>query len=608
MASNEKAVGSYPPIGDYGLIGNCRTSALVSRDGSIDWLCLPRCDGPSFFAALLDVEKGGRFRIRPAGAFSCQRSYINNAPIIETTYRCPGGTVVLRDLFAVGTEEEKEATLTPSHEILRQVEGIEGEVKVEILYQPRPDYARKLPGLHDRGALGIWCGGCSGASVFRSDIPVALMEGNHQAFATATIRAGDRKWLSLSYSNEAPAIIPPLGEVAETKYRQSLRWWQEWEGKCRYDGPNRDEVLRSAMALKLMIYAPSGAIIAAPTTSLPEKIGGIRNWDYRYCWLRDASYTLRALFSLGYTDDEEAFVDWMLHLTRLTRPGLQVLYDVYGESHLPESELGHLDGYAHSRPVRVGNKAHEQFQLDVYGEVIDALAAFASRGARFDEHIVRMLDGLGRVVCKRWREPDDGIWEIRTQPRHYTHSKVLAWVALDRLISLNEMGYKLSADLFRPEREQVRAEIESRGYNKKLDSFTSTLDGNLVDASLLLLPRYGFLPATDPRMKSTYARVREKLGRGPLLQRYEEGTEDGLPPGEASFGICAFWAVECQARGGDVAGARRTFEELLSYGNDLGLFAEEIAPDGSALGNFPQAFTHIGLINAALTLVELERK
>ena len=346
--------------------------------------------------------------------------------------------------------------------------------------------------------------------------------------------------------------------------------------------------------------------MAAPTTSLPEQPGGVRNWDYRYCWLRDASFTLRALYSLGYQEEAEAFLSWMLHATRLTWPELQVLYDVFGEAHLPERELPHLEGYAGSRPVRIGNDAQGQLQLDVYGEVLDAVSRFARRGGRFDRDTVRLLDGLGHTVCKRWREPDEGIWEGRSGRFHHTHSKALCWVALDRLVRMHEAGQiRVSVDEFRAEREAIRAEIEARGYNERLGSYTRTFDGDQLDASLLTLSLYGYQPATHPRMGATCARIREKLTRESFVYRYESQTDDGLPPGEGAFGICSFWAVECLARGGDAAAATRAFERLLACANDVGLFAEEIEPEtGAALGNFPQAFTHVGLINAALTLLE----
>ncbi|HEU4494206.1 MAG TPA: glycoside hydrolase family 15 protein [Rubrobacteraceae bacterium] len=594
----------YPPISDYALIGDCRSAGLVSRDGSLDWLCLPRFDSPAVFAALLDVRDGGRFRIRPSGEYRTERRYLPETNVLETTFHCPTGTFILRDLMLVSSEEQKRASLTPEHEVLREIEGLAGEVEVEILYDPRPDYGRIRARLEDRGQHGIRCEANGALLMLRSELPLEFASDGRSAQGLVRIRPGERKYLSFNYSNEAPAVVPPLGEAARERLERTVRWWHEWANRCAYRGPYRDAVVRSALALKLMTYAPSGALVAAPTTSLPEAIGGVRNWDYRYCWLRDASFTLRALSTLCYDEEAEAFHGWMLHATRLTWPELQVLYDVFGEARLPERELGYLGGYAGSRPVRIGNDAHGQLQLDVYGEVLDAAVQLAGRGGRFDRDATRMLNGLGHTVCRRWREPDEGIWEGRSGRFHHTHSKALCWVALDRLIKMHEADHlKVPVDMFRIHRDEIRREIEARGYNERIGSYTRTFDGDEVDASLLTLPLYGYIEGTNPRMRSTRARIHERLSRDGLLYRYETGTDDGLPPGEGAFGICSFWAVECQARGGDVEGAKRAFERLLSYANDVGLFAEEIDPEtGAALGNFPQAFTHIGLINAALTL------
>src|ERR671920_560733 len=553
---------SYPPIDDYALIGDCRSAGLVSRDGSLDWLCLPRFDSPSIFAAVLDAENGGRFLMRPIGEFRTERRYLANTNVLETVFRTPTGACVLRDLMSVSSEEDKRAYLTPEHEVLRQLEGLEGEVEIEILYDPRPDYGRVRPLLEQRGPLGLRCEVDGASLTLHSEVPLELTDGDRSARGTARIRSGERKYLSLTYSMEAPAVVPLLGEAARGRIERTVRWWQEWANRCAYEGPSRDAVVRSALALKLMTYAPSGALVAAPTTSLPETIGGVRNWDYRYCWLRDASFTLRALYALGYREEAEAYIGWLLHATRLTWPELQVLYDVFGEARLPERELVHLEGYAGSRPVRIGNDAQGQLQLDVYGEVINGAARFLDRGGRFDRDTSRMLDGLGRTVCRRWREPDEGIWK----------------------------------------------EIEAHGYNGRIGSYTRPFDGEEMEASLLPLPLYGYTEGTNPRMRSTCARIHEKLATGALVHRYETGTDDGLPPGEGAFGICSFWAVECVTRGGNIEGATRALEQLLAYANDVGLFAEEIDPGtGAALGNFPQAFTHIGLINAALTLGEYRK-
>jgi GH15 family glucan-1,4-alpha-glucosidase len=494
--------------------------------------------------------------------------------------------------------------LFPEHEILREIEGIAGEVTLEIDYAPRPDYALVRPILTTRGALGLWCPAANGALVLRADLPLALTPDHHAARGVVTIATGECRYLSLTYSTEGPGVIPPLGETARRKVAQTADWWREWANRCAYDGPYRDAVVRSALALKLMAYAPSGAVIAAPTTSLPEQIGGTRNWDYRYCWLRDASFTLRALVNLGHQEEANAYLGWILHATRLTWPELHVLYDVHGETRLPEAELPHLTGYANSRPVRIGNDAQGQLQLDVYGEVIDAVARFAARGGALDRDTARMLADLGETVCRRWREPDEGIWEGRSGRFQYTHSKVLCWVALDRLIALHDRyGLRIDADRLRAERKAIRETIETRGFNERPASYTRLLDGDDVDASLLTLPLYGYAAATEPRMRATCQRIHERLGRDSLIYRYQ--SDDGLPPGEGAFGICSFWAVECRARGGDLDGATAAFDQLLGYANDVGLYAEEIDPEsGAALGNFPQAFTHVGLINAALTLAE----
>src|SRR5215217_1244989 len=586
---------SYPPISDYALIGDCRSAGLVSRDGSLDWLCLPRFDSPSVFAALLDARKGGRFCIRPVGEYSSERRYLANTNVLETVFRTPTGACVLRDLMSVSSEVDKRTHLTPEHEVLRELEGLEGEVEVEILYDPRPDYGRVRPLLEERGALGLRCEVDGTSLTLRSEMPLELIDGDRSASGFARIRSGEQKHLSLTYSMEAPAVVPLLGEAARGRIGRTVRWWQEWADRCASEGPYRDAVVRSALALKLMTYAPSGALVAAPTTSLPETIGGVRNWDYRYCWLRDASFTLRALYALGYREEAEAYIGWLLHATRLTWPELQVLYDVFGEARLPERELTHLEGYAGSRPVRIGNDAQGQLQLDVYGEVINGAAWFLDRGGRFDRDTSRMLDGLGRTVCKRWREPDEGIWEGRSGRFHHTHSKMLCWVALDRLVEMYEAGHlEISADLFRANRDAIGGEIEARGYNERIGSYTRIFDGEEMDASLLTLPLYGYIEGKHPRMRSTYASIHQKLARDGLIYRYETGTDDGLPPGEGTFGICSFWAVECQARGGDVEGATQAFEHLLSYANDVGLFAEEIDPEtGAALQRISVWLTRI---------------
>ncbi len=594
----------YVPIGDYAIVGNSRSAALVSRGGSVDWLCWPRFDSPSYFGAILDTRLGGRFYVRPSQSFEARRRYVPDTNVLETTFETSSGVVTLRDCMPVASPEEHLSMIEPEHELLRELECQRGEVEIEVLYEPRPHYGSQYAGLHSRGALGIWTRHRGGVIYLRSDFPLQVEAEGHAARATTRLREGERAYLSLAYSKEAPAVLPVLGSEARRRIERTVEWWSNWTSRMAYEGPYATHVARSALTLKLMAYAPSGAVVAAPTTSLPETIGGERNWDYRYCWLRDASLTLRSLFSLGYHEEATAFLSWMVQATRLTWPRLQVVYDIFGESRLPEYELDYLEGYECSQPVRIGNAAFDQLQLDVYGEFIDAAAQFAGMGGRIDLDTARLLDDLGKTVCAEWREPDDGIWETRTERRHHTHSKVMCWVALDRLVRLHEDGrIKVNLERFRRERDAIRQDIEAHAWDDALESYTRTYDSDDMDASLLLMPAYGYRDGKDPRIRSTVARVLERLGSGSLIQRYELRTPDGLPPGEGAFGICSFWGVEARALTGDLEGAQKAFEELLSFANDVGLYAEEIdAETGAALGNFPQAFTHVGLINAALTL------
>ncbi len=602
--SMQSGENGYPPIEAYALIGNCRTAALVSNEGSVDWLCVPRFDGASVFAALLDRREGGHFSVQPVERFQASRRYAPGTNVLETIFETASGRVLLRDLMPVSSEEEKRGSLHPELELLREVEGLEGSVEVAVEYEPRPGYSRTSVHLRERGELGIWAEAGPAAIVLRSDLPLRIDPDGRSARGRGRLAAGQRAYLSLEYSAEGPAVLAPLGCEARQRVERSARWWRDWSARCRYRGPHAEAVTRSALALKLMAFAPSGAVIAAPTTSLPERIGGQRNWDYRYCWLRDASMTLRALVALGYVDEAEAFRNWMLHATRLTWPELQVVYSVFGEAHLPESELTHLDGYRGSRPVRLGNAADKQLQLDVYGEVVDAGWVFVRRGWSLDRDTRHLLVSLGQTVARRWREPDDGIWEGRSGRQHHTHSKALCWVALDRLISMHEGGcIKAPVERFRAERDAIRAAIEEHGYDERLGSYVRTFGGDEVDAALLQLPLYGYVEADHPRMRGTLELIRERLGHGSLLYRYQDVTGDGLPPGEGAFGICGFWGVEVLARQGRLDEAERAFEDLLGTANDVGLLAEETDPTtGAALGNFPQAFTHVGLINAALTL------
>jgi GH15 family glucan-1,4-alpha-glucosidase len=600
------------PIHQHAAIGDCRSAALVSRDGAIDWLCWPRFDSPSIFGALLD-DGAGVWRVAPAGAFGTERRYVPGTNVLETTFRTASGVLRLTDLMPVMSEEEKGRSFAPDHQILRQLECESGEVEVEMRFDPRPGWGSRAARMREAGRLGLRIETGSGLLLLRTDLPLEPGAGG-AARARARLRAGDVAHASLTFDDEWAAVIPPLGPPARDAVARSIRWWRDWSSRLAYDGPRRDAVLRSALALKLLVYAPSGAIVAAPTTSLPERVGGDLNWDYRFCWLRDAALTMRALFGLGFVAEAEAFLSWLIHSTRLTRPELRILYDVHGNRPERERTLDQLAGHRGSRPVRVGNAAVDQLQLDVYGEVIDAAAQLVRHGGTLDRETQRMLGAFGAYVCRSWQAPDEGIWEPRSGRAHHTHSRLLCWTALDRLVELAAKGLLEGAPVakFRENRELIRRELEERAWSRELGSYVSRLDGDDLDASLLLLAWYGFEEPSSERMRRTYARIRERLGAGDgLLYRYR-GTES---PGEGAFGICSFWGAEFLALGGgDADDARDAFERLVALGNDVGLFAEEIDPrTGEALGNFPQAFTHVGLINAAISLerrlaVPLERR
>jgi GH15 family glucan-1,4-alpha-glucosidase len=596
-----------PKIQDYAVIGDGRSAALVSRDGSLDWLCWPRFDSPSLFGALLDQRAGGAWAIRPLEPTRTHRRYLDATNVLQTQFETNSGVAVLTDFMPVADEDEKRRMLLPEHELIRRLECKQGEVEMVIHFDPRPDYGRAKITIRDAVTLGFRIEQGSTLFTLRSDVQLRP-DAKGGVSAKVKLMAGQAVAFSLSFSAEGPAVLPPLtGDVVARKLDLTVDWWRRWSGRARYDGPYRNQVVRSALVLKLMSYAPSGAIIAAPTTSLPERLGGDRNWDYRFCWLRDAAFTARALFGLEYQEEAEAFVSWLLHATRLTRPELRVIYDVFGENSPKEKDLGHLIGYVASRPVRIGNAARDQFQLDVYGEVIEAVTHFVHQERELDRETQLMLRHFGEYVCRHWHEADNGIWEPRNVRRHFTHSRLLCWVALDRLLELHQRGrlQGIPVDGFVKHRDEIRRDIQGRGWNEKLQSYTQILDGETLDATTLLLAFHGFEDASSCRMQATLQRVKERLGAGPgLVYRYEEPFEGR----EGAFAMCSFWIAEFLARGGGtLEEAHRAFAQTAAYANDLGLFAEEIDPNtGDALGNFPQAFTHVGLINAALSLAERE--
>ena len=605
MANTESAsrvdCRSYPDIGDYAVIGDCRTAALVSKYGCIDWLCWPRFDSPSIFAALLDRERGGYWKIAPTIPFSVQREYLPGSNVLQTKFQTSTGTVALLDLMPV--RDTTQNVMVPDHEIIRRIHCTEGKVEVDVDLVPRPRYGEKIPPIRDFGELGIRIDDGHGVYWLRSSVALRI-EGSALR-AKTSLSAGETLLFSFTYTENGPGVLPPLEQIPH-RIDTCAKWWQDWTAQGQYEGEFGDEVMRSALALKLMIFAPSGAIIAAPTTSLPERIGGDLNWDYRYCWLRDASLTIRALIELGFWMEATSFLDWMLHATRLTQPELRILYTLYGNRPPAERESKILRGYRGSQPVRIGNAARDQLQLDVYGEVVDAAAQFAFHGGDLDREMQKVLVGFGDYVAKHWDTPDQGIWEPRNKPQNHTHSRLLCWTALDRLITLNENGKLKGAPVeeYKKQAESICRQIQQRAWNQKLQSYVSELDGDRMDSSLLLLSWYGFEKADSPRMRGTYRRLRERLSTPEgLLYRSED-----LPP-EGTFAICSFWEAEYLALGGGTTQqARDLIKTLTAHRNDVGLYGEEIDADtGEALGNFPQAFTHVGYIGAALSLMQREK-
>ena len=552
------------------------------------------------FAAILDWRRGGHFKVSPEHVRERRRRYLEHTNVLETTFVTDTGVIRLTDVMIIGPTAG--GRMEPQRELLRVIEGVEGEVDCLVRYAPRPSFGKSMPRLR-AGNRSVVHRSSKEFLCLQAEQPFELDPATASAECRLQIRAGEKRYLSLAYTACDVGVLSLLGEDAERRYRETVDWWQRWSARCEKDLPYFDAVMRSALVLKMLCYALSGAIVAAPTTSLPEVIGGERNWDYRYCWLRDASLTLRAFMDLGYDYEARSFLDWLLHTTRLTRPRLKVLYDLYGRPNAPERVLDHLEGYRRSRPVRTGNAASGQLQLDIYGAVCLAALGFAERGGEIEFTEKRMLAGFGRVIDATWREPDNGMWEVRGQRQHHTYSKLMCWAALDSLLALNRrIGLPIDRARLERTRHEIREWIETRTYSAGVGSFVSRPGVDWPDASLLAIARCGFLEANEPRMRATFDHIERRLGRGPLLLRYPQGS-DGLSGQEGAFGLTGFWAVDYLARAGRITEAESRFEALLDYANELGLFSEEIdLATHEQLGNFPQAFTHVGVISAANAL------
>ncbi|HVG65854.1 MAG TPA: glycoside hydrolase family 15 protein [Actinomycetota bacterium] len=584
------------PIEDYALIGDTHTAGLVSRDGSIDWLCLPRFDSPACFAALLGDRSNGRWLLAPAGGVQeVRRRYQGDSLVLETEYRTDDGVVRVIDC------------MPPRHrdpDVARVVEGIKGRVRMRMDLTIRFDYGSIVPWVRrEGGALHA----VAGPDSVWLRTPVPVWGENWTTLADFTVAEGERAPFMLTWHashRPAPRRIDPVQALGDTE-----AWWGEWASGIDYQGGWQDAVIRSLLTLKALTYAPTGGIVAAPTTSLPEQLGGVRNWDYRYCWLRDSTFTLSALMLAGLADEAKAWREWLLRAVAGQPQQMQILYGVAGERRITEQELDWLSGYQGSRPVRIGNAAVNQFQLDVYGEVMDTLHVGRYIGLESDEAAWDLQQALLEFLESNWRQPDEGIWEIRGPRRHFTHSKVMAWVALDRAIKAVELlGHEGPVDRWRAVRRELHDEVCREGYDSGRDSFVQFYGADHLDASLLQIPLVGFLPADDPRVKGTVAAIQRELVVDGLVHRYPPQASqsvDGLPPGEGTFLACTFWLADNLALMDRREEAVAIYERLLTLRNDVGLLAEEYDPASRRLlGNFPQAFSHVALVNSANYLSE----
>jgi GH15 family glucan-1,4-alpha-glucosidase len=632
---------NYMPINSYGVIGDCHSAVLVAPDGSVDWGCLPDFDSPAIFCRLLDAQRGGYFQIAPTeGTIPGSQRYLRGSNVLQTRFASIGGEIVLTDFMPVETLSAwpyngmNNNTWTREdgscHNLVRLVECTHGELSVTMTLKVSPNYAASssevslVPG--NKGVLisgehqhvGLAIIGANLLPSFSMNVVQGPEDWHQSVVVNTTLREGERLFFVLGMGRTAQAAyrlvdteLPQRNYDAELAH--TLHCWRKWIAGCTYQGPYVEWVQRSALTLKMMTYAPTGAIVAAPTASLPEEIGGARNWDYRFTWLRDATFTLYALNVLGFTDEARAFTYWLRNLSYANGEDLQIMYGIRGERNLPEQDLTHLSGYGDSGPVRIGNGAADQKQLDVFGEVLDCIHLYRRQGGfeRYGEKLEGPLWNMMRMivdhVCAHWYEPDNGIWEVRGGLRHFVYSKLMCWVALDRGIRAAEQE-GLEADLprWRIVRDQIRADILSNGYNTTMGAFTQSYGDTSLDASNLLMPLVGFIPADDPRMRSTVDRIMEKLtDEQGFVYRYL--SDDGLEGGEGTFTMCTFWLVDNLAMQGRVMEARALFERVLTYAGRLGLFSEEIDTTNKiALGNYPQAFTHIALVNSAHNLRKAE--
>ncbi len=601
---------TYQPIQNYGIIGNMQSIALVGMNGSIDWFCLPHFDSPSIFGAILDEHQGGHFRIWACGeGVKTKQFYWPDTNVLVTRFVCPTGIGDVVDYMTVGLQPGEPGY----HWLIRRVRTVRGSMRFRMVCRPAFNYARDQ---HITKLIGCGANFISDSLALELTAHIPLEIEDNGIVAEFTLNEDETTFVVLREDDDLTSCDTVLQARADELFYLTVQYWRRWLSQCTYTGRWREVIFRSALALKLLTFEPTGAIVAAATTSLPESLGGERNWDYRYTWIRDAAFTIYALMRIGFTDEAAKFMNWIEERARDTNPdgSLQLMYTINGQQDLHESTLDHLEGYCGSRPVRVGNQAHNQLQLDIYGELMDSAYLFNKYGVPISYDLWTYLRRMADWVCDHWHLPDEGVWEVRGGRQHFVYSKLMCWVALDRALRLaTKRSFPCDRLRWESIRDQIYEEIMEKGWNEELETFVQSYESDALDASTLIMPLVLFLAPSDPRMTKTLEAINRSprnggLTTGGLVYRYDvEKTDDGLSGEEGTFNICSFWMVEAMTRAGRadtywLEQARLLFEEMLGYANHLGLYAEQTGPSGEALGNFPQAFTHLALISAAFNL------
>ncbi|MBT2365994.1 glycoside hydrolase family 15 protein [Streptomyces sp. ISL-10] len=588
----------YAQLRDYAVIGDGRSAALVAPDGSVDWLAWPDLDSPTLFAAVLDQARGGTFLLQPDVPYTAARRYLPGTNVLETTFTTAHGTVRLTDALTLLDN----LSLAPGRELVRRIEGLAGSVPMRWSVRPRFEYGTRAPRMTRRAGIPVATSGPDAVAVctWNAGKPQCTDEAITARFQTD---AGTRALIALTYAHQEPLVLPTRAEC-EDRLDKTTATWRQWADNRTYTGPWREAVMRSALALKLLVFAPSGAVAAAATTSLPEELGGKRNWDYRFSWIRDSAFTLDAFLKLGCAPEATSYFWWLMHASQLTHPRLHVLYRLDGGARTRERTLP-LSGYRGSAPVRVGNAAAGQLQLDTYGELLQTAWLYTAAGRRLDADIARRLAEIADFICTAWQQPDAGIWEVRSDLEHFTQSKMMCWIALDRALDLarRRLIPGRHSARWRRERQAIAEFVEARCFSPRLNSYVRSAGSDDLDAGLLLGLLHGYRPPDDPRMRGTAAAIQRTLQDGPYVNRYLG--PDGLPGSEGAFLACSFWLAEALALGGRVNEAAHLMDQLVALANDVGLFSEEVDPTtGIFLGNLPQGLTHLALISAACTIGE----